>query len=335
VIRKECWRDLGLLAGRIARAPGALCAPCCSNLPRRGAPRAGALGDFGFALAHLMRRSLKIIATIAPGAMGSAVARRLHENGLQVLTSLNGRSAESVKRAQAAGMTDVPRAELARADIFLSIVPPGAAISLAEETARDFAGSAHKPLYVDCNAINPQTAQRVAAIVEHGGIRYADAGIIGGPPKRGYAGPIFYFSGEHAAETAALRDFGLDCRVLDSGPFAASALKMSYAGITKGLTALASVMAIGASEADVADALRTELAQSQPMLLAWFERQIPSMFSKAYRWVAEMEEIAGFLNSQPEAERMFHAIAEFYAHIAAQTGKRDVEILTRLFDQAK
>src|SRR5207302_6053770 len=110
---------------------------------------------------------------------------------------------------------------------------------------------------------------------------------------------------------------------------------MSYAGITKGLTALGSVMAIGASRADASDALRAELARSQPMLLAWFERQIPSMFGKAYRWVAEMEEIASFLEPQPEAEHMFRAIAEFYASIADDSGKSDIEVLARSFDRPK
>src|SRR5205823_14781432 len=149
------------------------------------------------------------------------------------------------------------------------------------------------------------------------GMNYTDAGIIGGPPRRGYDGPVFYLSGEHASEAAALVDFGLDCRVLDGGHFAASALKMSYAGITKGLTALASVMAIGAARAGVSDALRAELAHSQPMLLAWFERQIPSMFGKAYRWVAEMEEIASFLGADAAAQELFIANAHFYERLAA------------------
>jgi 6-phosphogluconate dehydrogenase-like protein len=163
-----------------------------------------------------------VVAIGAPGAMGSAVAKRLHDHDVEVLTTLAGRSGETVQRAKAAGMTALSRGELARADIFLSIVPPGAATSVAEEIAGLCAESTHKPLYVDCNAINPNTAARVAKIVEHAGMRYADAGIIGGPPKRGYDGPTFYLSGEHAIDAVALRDFGLDCRVLGSGPFAAT-----------------------------------------------------------------------------------------------------------------
>ncbi len=137
-------------------------------------------------------------------------------------------------------MTAVELFELARANLFLSIVPPGVAVAVAEEIGRVFAAQSRKPLYIDCNAINPETAARVATTVRNGGMDYVDGGIIGGPPKRNYDGPVLYLSGDRAGDAAVLDDFGLKCRILERGAFAASALKMSYAGITKGLTALAS-----------------------------------------------------------------------------------------------
>jgi len=231
-------------------------------------------------------------------------------------------------------MTGIASAELVRADIFLSIVPPGVAVSLAQEFAMHFSRKARKPVYVDCNAVNPDTACRIAAIIRDGGMDYVDGGIIGGPPNKGYDGPTLYLSGRHAGDVAVLSEFGLQCRVLHGGDFSASALKMSYAGITKGLTALGSMMIIGASRGEVADALRNELAHSQPMLLSWFERQIPSMSPKAYRWVAEMEEIAGYLH-EPQAGALFRATAEFYAHIAEPPGVCDVEKLSGFFKSQK
>ena len=45
------------------------------------------------------------VAIIAPGNMGAGVGRRLTENKVPVLTSLDGRSEASVKRASEAGMT--------------------------------------------------------------------------------------------------------------------------------------------------------------------------------------------------------------------------------------
>jgi putative dehydrogenase len=257
------------------------------------------------------------IAIIAAGQMGAAVGKRLSHNGLRVVTSLEGRSPDSVSRAAASSMLSVSPDELAAADIFLSIVPPGEAEGLADRLAPVLTRAPKKPVYVDCNAVSPRTVEAIAAIVEATGTPFVDAGIIGGPPKPGAAGPVFYLSGERAGEVAALQEFGLACKVLDGPIGAASALKMSYGGITKGLTALASVMILAASRAGTADALRRELSDSQPMLLAWFERQIPSMFGKAYRWVAEMEEIAEFVAADEAGQELFIGNAHLYERLAA------------------
>jgi 3-hydroxyisobutyrate dehydrogenase-like beta-hydroxyacid dehydrogenase len=272
-----------------------------------------------------------VVAIIAPGAMGSAVAARLTGNGLTVLTDLQGRSAASVKRAKAAGMTAVPVARLAEADILLSIVPPGEALALAQHLASAFAGAAGKPLYVDCNAVNPETVGEIAQTLAAAKIPFADGGIIGGPPKAGTPGPTFYFSGEHARDASVLAQYGIACEVLDGPIGAASALKMSYGGITKGLTALGCIMILGAARGDAAKALYRELQASQPMLLSWFEKQIPSMFPKAYRWVAEMDEVAGFVSEDEAGHAMYEAIAAFYERIA----KDDEETarLARFFEE--
>jgi len=273
------------------------------------------------------------IGIVAPGAMGSAVGKRLSGNGLKVVTWLEGRSAESVSRAQAASMASVSLKELCETDIVLSIVPPGEAQGLAQILAPILAAARKKPVYADCNAINPQTVRAIASIVGATGAPFVDAGIIGGPPKAGYAGPIFYLSGEHAGAVAVLRDFGLACEELEGPVGAASALKMSYAGITKGLTALASVMILAATREGSADALHRELRASQPALLSWFERQVPSMFGKAYRWVAEMEEIAGFTEGDEAGRALFQSTARLYERLAADVAgaKTETEMLAQFF----
>jgi 3-hydroxyisobutyrate dehydrogenase-like beta-hydroxyacid dehydrogenase len=274
-----------------------------------------------------------VVAIIAQGQMGAAVGKRLADSGITVLTSLDGRSTDSAKRAAAAGMKPVALSAIACADIILSIVPPGEAVALAERLAPHLAEATGKPIYADCNAVNPETVERIGTIVEPTGCAFVDAGIIGGPPKPGYDGPTFYLSGAQASSVAALADFGLSCKVLRGSVGAASALKMSYAGITKGLTALASVMILAASRAGAADALRRELEESQPQLLSWFTRQVPSMFDKAHRWVAEMEEIAGFVEEDVAGEQLFRAIAELYRRLAvdAATAKSETEALASFF----
>ncbi len=261
-----------------------------------------------------------IVAVISPGAMGSAVGQVLTSNGLEVRTSLAGRSDETAARARAAGMTPVMDEHLAQADIILSILPPGDAVDLADRLAPVLEAAERKPIYVDCNAVSPQTVEDISDIIEDTGCPFVDAGIIGPPPKGG-AGPgaratKIYLSGEHAARVAELQQFGLTMPVLPGPVGVASAMKMSYAGITKGFTALGAMMMLAATRGGTAEFLHQELSASQPELLAWLTRSVPNMYSKAYRWVAEMEEIAEFCSDDDEAEDLFDAAAEFYERIA-------------------
>jgi len=258
-----------------------------------------------------------LVAVIAPGMMGAAVGKRLVDHGLKVLTSLKGRSAETVKRAQTAGMVDASDKELAGSDFMLSILPPGDAVGLAQRLVPALSASNAKPIYVDCNAISPPTLEKVAAAIAPTGAPFVDAGIIGSPPQPGDAGPRFYASGPHAARFATLKQFGLDIRVLEGPLTAASALKMSYAGITKGTQALGAAMMLAATRGGSADALFAELSGSQPQVLAWLKKQIAIMPPKAYRWVAEMHEIADFVGEDPSAHELYVGAAHFYEQIAA------------------
>src|SRR6266849_10717985 len=177
------------------------------------------------------------VAVMAQGSMGAGVGKRLHENGAEVRTLLSGRSAESAERARAAGMKPAPdeRALLDGADFFLAILPPSEVENLARQLAPVLSALPKKPIYVDCNAVSPQTAARIAAIIEPTGAKFVDGGIIGGPPRPGYS-PAIYASGAAGGDTAVLRGRGVDWRVIDGPGGAAPGPKMSYAGIIKGTT---------------------------------------------------------------------------------------------------
>jgi L-threonate 2-dehydrogenase len=268
------------------------------------------------------------VAIIAPGNMGAAVGRRLVEQGVEVMTWLEGRSDASRKRAEAAGMTGGDLDRIVAADILLSIVPPGEAVALAELLAPRLAARGNRMLYVDCNAVSPRTVKKIAEILTPSRVGFVDAGIIGLPPRDGGDGPSFYISGEAAKRVAVLAEYGLTIRVLDAPIGAASALKMSYAGITKGLSGLGAAMLLAASREGAAKALRAELAESQPALLARFEKALPQMYPKAYRWVAEMEEIAEFLGEDEAAAAMFRGLARLYERLAADFAASKNEIGT-------
>jgi hypothetical protein len=111
--------------------------------------------------------------------------------------------------------------------------------------------------------------------------------------------------------------------VLEGSLTAASALKMSYAGMTKGTQAINAVMLLAATREGTADALFAELAKSQPQILAWLKSYLGTMPPKAYRWVAEMHEIADFVGEDPSGHELYVGAAHFYEQFARdfETGK--------------
>ncbi|EMD32144.1 hypothetical protein CERSUDRAFT_88420 [Gelatoporia subvermispora B] len=283
--------------------------------------------------------------------MGSAVARRLVTAGCTVLTNLDGRSDATRERACAAGMQDVPLPELAaRAEWVLSILPPSEAYNFAQ-SYREAHATAAKPstgrvAFADCNAVNPQTVKTIAGLFSGTAISFVDAGIIGGPPKDGYD-PVFYASVD-PADAGVLDDFvGLSKYGLRISPLRgegagigdASALKMSYAGITKGMTGICTAMILAAhsSSPATAEALLHELYDSQRPTLQRITRAVPDMLPKAYRWIGEMEEISAFVGGGEGS--IHHGIAKLYERIERSMGEEgdgeDVKVLKDFVQDAK
>ena len=264
--------------------------------------------------------------------MGAAVARRLSDNGVEVVTTLENRGAESQARAAAAGMRPVSPQQLVDSDFILSIVPPAAALEFAQAIAPPLRSALRKPVFVDCNAVSPDTARRIAAVIEPTGAPFVDAGIIGPPPGAGAGEPSIYASGAAAPKFSVLRERGLDTRVLDGPIGAASALKMCYAGIQKGVTAVATAMTLAAARVGASAELKQELAAREPQYLAALTRKVPIMLPKAYRWVAEMQEISQF--TVPDgASDIYAGAAEIYQRVARALaeGGPEVEALRKFF----
>ncbi len=258
------------------------------------------------------------IGLIGAGEMGSGVGRLLAAHGADVRTTLRGRSAASIERIGRAGIAVVDdlTAIAGNCTLVLSIVPPDQALSVAEGFAA-VAGGPEAPLYVDCNAVAPDTVRAIGGVITAAGMRFVDAGIIGGPPRAGYDGPRVYACGADAAEFERLNAYGLAVRPLDGPIGTASALKMCYGGLTKGITGIGAAMFACAERAGISEALANEFAASAPALDAWLTRQFPTVYPKAYRWVGEMREIASFGSAQPGVETMYEGLAQGYAAFAA------------------
>jgi 3-hydroxyisobutyrate dehydrogenase-like beta-hydroxyacid dehydrogenase len=255
------------------------------------------------------------IGLLHPGEMGAAVAGCLVAAGHPVLWVSGGRGPATAARAKAASLRDAGTAEALRrqADIILSICPPHAALDVARSVTGP-AGSAagFRGVFVDANAVSPGTAGEVARIVEAGGASYVDGGIIGPPPSA--AGRTrLYLSGSRAAEVRDLfTGTALDARIIDGGAAAASALKMAYAGWTKGTAALILTVRALARATGVEDMLLAEWQESQPGLAGRSQAAASSVAAKGWRWVGEMEEIAASMAAAGLPAGFHEAAAEIF-----------------------
>ncbi|NEK16377.1 NAD(P)-dependent oxidoreductase [Rhizobium leguminosarum] len=276
-----------------------------------------AIGNSSNLMTSLIEVHMPNFAIIGSGAMGSAVAKRLIDHGATVLTYLEGRSEQTIARAKAAGMVPVGRQELTKAELILSIVPPAEAIKVAELVADISSAMQAAPPFIDLNAIAPKTMQALAARFESSRVEVLDGAIIGGPPSPGKPGPTIYISGDIAERSKLLEDCGLRIRRLDGPLGAASALKMCYAGINKGFVGLGTAMLLAASRSGAAESLKAELSESLPDIDRKLSGSIPDMYPKAYRWVAEMQEIADFLGEDDPAATIFRGMADVFSRMAS------------------
>jgi 3-hydroxyisobutyrate dehydrogenase-like beta-hydroxyacid dehydrogenase len=256
---------------------------------------------------------IQTVGILSPGDMGQAIASVLNQNGLKTIAALDDRSERTRQLAAAANIQDVGSLTqlVIESDVVLSVLVPAAAAEVAKEVAEVISNVAKQILYVDCNAIAPQKVKRIAQLIESSGATFVDASIIG-PPPRVPGRTRIYASGKQTDEFQQLRNYGLDIRVIGDEIGQASGLKMSYAALTKGLTAIGAELLIAAHRLGLDEQLWEEVSSSQPELAAILTRSIPSMTPKAHRWIGEMEEIAETFKEIGLTERIFYGAADVY-----------------------
>jgi hypothetical protein len=241
--------------------------------------------------------------------MGAAVGGSAVAAGAHVLWTSEDRSDATRARAIQFGLDDVHwlNAVVNQADIILSVCPPHAARDVAE----DVRNLGYQGVYVDANAISPDTTREVGRVVEGVGAAFVDGGIIGGPPLEPGIARLFLSGPEAPRVERALKGGPLEVVVLDGPVGAASALKMAYAAWTKGTSALlANVLALAVQE----DVLEPLQAQWDPALLKRAEG-LGGAAAKAWRWVGEMEQIASTFQAAGLPGGFHEAAAEVYRRL--------------------
>jgi 3-hydroxyisobutyrate dehydrogenase-like beta-hydroxyacid dehydrogenase len=257
----------------------------------------------------------QVVGLLHPGEMGSAVGATLVASGARVLWASAGRGALSRERAVGLGLEDAGTLDalVRRAGTILSVAPPHAALEVGHQVA----ALGFRGVFVDANAIAPETSREIARLIQHGGGRFVDGGIIG-PANRKPGAARIYLSGPEAAGVKRLLEAGPVVPIVLDGPVgAASALKIAYGGWNKGSQALLMAIRAFALAEGVDEALLAEWALSQPDVPARSERAVNDNARKAWRFVGEMEEDARAL-AQAGLPAGFHeAAGDIYQRLAA------------------
>ncbi|GAB7343973.1 hypothetical protein MBLNU457_1910t2 [Dothideomycetes sp. NU457] len=289
-----------------------------------------------------MAAPLATLGVLSIGEMGLGVARLLTANNYRVITNIAGRSPSTAKRAEAASVQLVHTDEdlASQSDCILSIVPPRDALATARRILDVSSSPSFKrrtaPLYyLDLNAVSPRSAREIEELFSQasGQIRLIDGAIIGGPPrpkddsniKGEWYCPSLPISGPHKLSDMTPAGAQL-AKVLNTKHISpdiggASGLKMCFASLTKGFTALAIQSFTTAHRLGVTTELQEHFSSYSPKTLE-LTRTLTTMPPKAYRWVREMQEISATFHEDggfDKDEDIFGGIAGVYDLVANGT----------------
>lgn len=275
------------------------------------------------------------VGILHPGSMGAAVAAQAALNAEAVLWCSSGRSAATRTRAENAGLTATGSLrELAeRCDMVVSLCPPAHAVEVASAVAEvGFTG-----LFVEANAIAPETVSAIYAEGFAGSADFLDAAVVGSPPSRTKS-PRLYVSGDDRPVRCVSDLFAgtaVDVRPLAGGVGKASALKLAYSSFQKTSRILAAVSYALAEHhevqeelLDIAD-LRTGNYLAEP-------EYIPKTAARAWRWGPELEQAASALAGAGLPAEQANAAAEVLARWQeAKDTRMDVQEALRCLKQEK
>ena len=264
------------------------------------------------------------IGFLHPGEMGVSLAATALRGGHRALWASDGRGPATRDRATQHGLTDAGtiRTLCARSELVVSICPPHA----AEDVAAAVVDAGFHGLFVDANAIAPERAVGIGRRLAAAGIDVVDGGVIGGPAWT--PGTRLVLSGRRASDVAAAFAAGpLAAEVLGPELGTASALKMAYAGVTKGTTALL-VAALAAAEGHgVRAALLRQWDLDEAGSGDARTERARRVTRKAWRFAGEMEEISATYEAAGVPGGFHAAAAELYRRLA---GFKDVVALPDL-----
>jgi len=279
------------------------------------------------------------IGIMSIGEMGFHWAKLLKSHGVEVLTYDKDRGEVSRKRAENAGVKSVASMKnlVSEAELIVSIVIPFAAKRVAAKVAKAAIKAGRKDLlFLDANAISPMTADAIAKTLIPAGVNFVDGCIIGGASKMG-SGTLVYVSGPEATRLQALESFNIPIKILGPRTNQASAFKVVYAGLTKGLQGLFCELLMGARRFGLMNELRAQYEESFPGLLDKVSSSIIGLRIHAGRRAEEMDELKRTFNHHgmksfmaPAVQKVLQAIADLDVRQLSDDGARQGDLMETL-----
>jgi 3-hydroxyisobutyrate dehydrogenase-like beta-hydroxyacid dehydrogenase len=254
------------------------------------------------------------IGILHPGDMGISVAASAQNTGHTIYWVSEGRSPQTHARAEKYGLLDAKSLPhlCETCDVIISVCPPDA----AEDVANSVLSHGFTGLYIDANAISHQRAIRLGQAMTDVGATFVDGGIIGGPAwKPGTT--WLYLSGNESDKAASCFAAGpLETQVIGDSIGKASALKMCFAGYTKGTTALLCAMLATAEALGVRVELEQQWSRDGSGFAEQSAQRVRQVTAKAWRFAGEMEEISATLSEVGMPGDFHLAAAHVYRRMA-------------------
>lgn len=264
------------------------------------------------------------------GEVASTLSQGLLKEGLEVSTSIKGRSPRTVLKAKKSGVNLInSNEELARnCQILISTVVPKNAVKVAHEIGDSFRG-----IYVDLNNVGPATVRKCMKYQTNS--KFVDAAIIGSI-RSGIKTPIIA-SGKYASEFEKLNDYGMKIEVIGDEVGQASSIKLLRSSYTKGLAALLFETLMAAYKLDLDEKVLEYISRTEcPDFKNSSKSRIISSVFHSKRRSQEMEEIIQFLSDLNEPV-MNQATLKFYEKLNSNLDpfERRPESYIEIFNRLK
>ena len=258
------------------------------------------------------------IGILYPGEMGASFGKLLCEAGFRVITTAEGRSPRTRRLCYESGLSVLGSLGevLERSDVVISLVSPGAALSVARDVAAKIDGSSRSLLYIDANSISPMTVTRISEALCSATVDFVDASIFGLASQLRQRGTL-YLSGSRAKELSSQFEPIMRVKVAGDMPGQAWAIKMIVSGIPKGLSGLFIETMLFAQDMHLLDEAIEACDEIYPSIMEVIRRMLPTYPQHAARRCEELQEVEETMLISGLTPRIVRAVREVTSALAS------------------